>query len=526
MNIKILDCTLRDGGYVNNWGFGEIAIKRIISKLSNANIDIIECGFLTTNGGDKNTSLFNDVSKIRDYIGAKNKDIMYVAMIAYPNNIVVNIPECDGNSIDGIRVTFHEHEIDEAMSVCKELKDKGYKVFVQPVGLTSYNDYSILKLIEKVNLLNPYSFYIVDTLGTMYKNDLLRTYYLIDNNLNKDINIGFHSHNNLQLSFSNAQELAMIQTTRTIIIDSSVFGMGRGAGNLCTELLAEYINNNIEKRYNTECLLEIIDDHLNSIYAKYPWGYSAPYCLAAINNCHPNYASYLMEKQTITVKSISDILKKLDNEKRSLFDKKYIEEVYIQYQKNFVDDSKELEKIKKSIGDKKVLILAPGKSIEYNMENINEFIEKEDLFVISINFIPRKVKVNSVFISNYKRFENIEYFDYNMDKLSIILTSNIMTENKANYSIVNYSDLLVDESIISDNAGLMLINLLKRLMIREVYIAGFDGYSIDKENYVSENMELVKNNENIDTINEAIKNKIKELKKNLDINFITESKYN
>lgn len=526
-NIKILDCTLRDGGYVNNWMFGKRTIKKIISKLVQANIDIIECGFLTDRGDNEDKSLFNDVAKIKSYIEPKVNNTMYVGMIAYPNNIIDNIPICDGTSIDGIRVTFHENEIDEALSICKNLIDKGYKVFIQPVGITSYSDISLINLIKKVNIINPYSFYIVDTLGKMYKNDLLRMFYLIDNNLNKEINIGFHSHNNLQLSFSNAQELMMLHTKRIIILDTSVFGMGRGAGNLCTELVSQYINDNIEKKYTIENLLEIIDEHLNSIHAKYPWGYSAPYCLAAINNCHPNYASYLMEKNTITVKEISNILKNMHDEKRTIYDKNYIEEMYMEYQKHYIDDKEELEKIKNHIGNRKILIIAPGKSIDLERKKIKEFINEKNPFIISVNFIPTNIKCDCIFISNFKRFDGLsDILDLTKTNAAVIITSNITVKKEVIYSIVNYTDLLIDNAIISDNAGLMLINLLKRLSINQIFMAGFDGYNINEANYSANDMELVKTKENIKELNIAIKEQIKNISRTLDIKFITNSKYN
>lgn len=122
-------------------------------------------------------------------------------MIAQPYPSINNIAKYDGKSIDGIRVTFHEDEIDEALIYGKQLMDKGYKIFIQPVGTTSYSDGSLLELIRKVNNLKPVAFYLVDTLGIMYKNDLLRMFYLLDNNLDESISLGFHSHNNLQLSF-------------------------------------------------------------------------------------------------------------------------------------------------------------------------------------------------------------------------------------------------------------------------------------------------------------------------------------
>ncbi len=523
-NIKILDCTLRDGGYINDWNFGENSIKDIINKLSRAKIDIIECGFLTTKGGDCNKTLFNEINEIGSYIEHRDDNIMYVGMIAYPNDIVNYIPDRNLNSIDGIRVTFHEHEIDDALDICKKLIDKGYKVFVQPVGMTSYDDINLIKLIEKVNKINPFSFYIVDTLGTMYKNDLLKIFYLIDNNLDKNIAIGFHSHNNLQLSFSNAQELLTIQTKRNIIIDSSVYGMGRGAGNLCTELITEYINHNIDDRYVIEPILEIIDEYLNNIYAKAPWGYRAPYCLAATNNCHPNYASYLMNRQTISVNSINYILKNIDIDKRTIFDKEYIVELYTKYQEHFIDDNESILEIENRINKRQILIVGPGTSINDEREKINNFIKEHSPYIIAINFIPTNFQYDGLFISNSKRFKNIESMKEQLKGKLLIKTSNIIGND--DILTVNYSSLVVDNSLISDNAGLMLINLLKKVKVNEVFIAGLDGYYINQSNYASNDMELVKERKNIDEINSLIKKEFDKLKNTTTVKFLTKSLYN
>ena len=250
--ISLLDCTLRDGGYINDFAFGKQTIASVVSGLADAGIEIVECGFLKSGADDADKSLFGSVEAIVPYLPEKrNGRTMFVAMIAYGDISAEEISDC-GGAVEGIRLTFHEKELDEALAFAASLKGEGYKVFFQPVGTTTYTDGALLRLIEKVNELRPFAFYLVDTLGAMYKNDLLRMFYLVDNNLRADVRIGFHSHNNLQLSFSNAQELILMHSKREIIIDTSVYGMGRGAGNLCTELLTQYINENIESKYGPE----------------------------------------------------------------------------------------------------------------------------------------------------------------------------------------------------------------------------------------------------------------------------------
>jgi len=528
-NIRLLDCTLRDGGYINNWNFGQKSIKKIIEKLAISNIDIIECGFVRDVEFTNNKSIFNDVETIKEFISPKNRNITYVGMIDQPYIPIDRIKDYDGTSIDGFRLTFHENEkeIEEALAYGKILMEKGYKVFIQPVGTTSYSDESLLELIKKVNKLKPYAFYLVDTLGLMYKNDLLRMYHLIDHNLDESISIGFHSHNNLQLSFSNAQELLMLHTKRKIIIDSSVFGMGRGAGNLCTELVTQYINENIEEKYNVVPILEIIDEHLSKFSSESQWGYSVPYFIAAINNCHPNYASFLMNKQTISVKSINTILKQLPLKKRDIYDELFIEDLYINHQIHLIDDAENLDALKRLIANQKVLIIAPGKSVETQVEKIREFIKEYNPFIVSVNFNPDTYKSDAIFISNLKRFDGIADTIKEITNNTLLITTSNITKLKVNNSlVVNYSDLLLDNPTISDNAGLMLLNLLNRLSVNKVYLAGFDGFSLDKStNYYS--TELINNIEMEELVkkNEVIRKQLAFLEKNMEINFVTTTIY-
>ena len=242
-NVKVLDCTLRDGGYINNWKFGKENVKNIIHSLELANVDIIETGFLRPGVYDEDTSVFSTVDQIKKQISPKKTGVLYTAMIENRNYPELSLPDYDGCSIDVIRITFRKNEWSQAKKNIQDIVSKGYKVCVQPVGSASYDDESLLNLIKDVNIIKPYAFYIVDTLGVMYRNDMRRFFYLIDNNLSKDILIGYHSHNNLQMAFANAQEITRLNQTRTIILDSSCYGMGRGVGNLPTELIIDYLNN-------------------------------------------------------------------------------------------------------------------------------------------------------------------------------------------------------------------------------------------------------------------------------------------
>lgn len=523
MSVRVLDCTLRDGGYINDFQFGKEAIAKIISQLTEANIDIIECGFLEDCEYDENRSIFNRVEEIKPLIPQNRKNSLYVAMACYGEYDLTKLSNYNGTSIDGIRVTFHYNEVDDALEYCKQIRDKGYKLFIQPVGTTSYSDKQLLTLIRKVNEIQPFSFYLVDTLGLMDQEEVLRMFYLVNHNLQPEICMGFHSHNNLQLSFSNCQKLAQLSTTRIISLDSSVYGMGRGAGNLNTELIANYLNKSKNTQYEIEPLLEIIDEFIIYIREKSEWGYSVPYYLAAINGCHPNYASYLSSKQTLTVKAISLILRMIEIEKRSLFDKELIECKYKEFQDREIDDSLTMEKLCSAIAGKNIMLMAPGRSLAEYEQKLLDKITKNNCIVMTVSFVPNFIKPDFVFLSNNKRYNTT--FNLADKFINLIHTSNIQIIGKDNCFMVNYSDLLNAEDIIIDNSSLMALNLLIKLKPEKIYLAGLDGYTTDKENYYTERLNLIQNTETIIAQNKAMKNKIAELGKRLKIEFVTPSLY-
>lgn len=477
MSIQILDCTLRDGGYINDWKFGKKTIASILDKLERAKIDIIECGFLTKMVQDPECSLFENVSAMEPLLPTRSREAMYVAMIAigekelHPSELAEN----DGHSIDGIRLTFHKEEIDQAFEWADIIMGKGYEVFMQPVGTIFYSDMELLQLVERMNRLRPYAFYIVDTLGSMYRNDVSHRFYLIDKNMHPAIRLGFHGHNNLQLAFSNAQVLGKIQTKRTLILDASVYGMGRGAGNLPTELITQYINRNIASRYDVAMVMDIYDEYISAIRREHEWGYTMPYHIAASNVCHPNYASYLLNRQTLTTKDIEKIIQLIPAHYRILYDKKLIENLYTQYQNRKIDDSKAVAEITHEIRGRKLLLLGPGESLREQQEEICIFIEKENPYIISVNFVDASHVPDACFVSNHKRIDAIEQEMRSIRELFLIVTSNI-SNCQLDCRMVDYDSYTSSEEDMTDNAGVMLLNLLKKCQAREVWLAGFDDF--------------------------------------------------
>ncbi|MGN0686900.1 MAG: aldolase catalytic domain-containing protein [Oscillospiraceae bacterium] len=524
--IMLLDCTLRDGGYINNWQFGKSVIREICDKLSEAKIDIIETGFLTDLAHTEDQSLYSSCREMEKRCCLGNGISLHAAMIAIGEKEMdpVSLPESDECSLDIVRITFHRtsEEIAKAEKYARCLMAKGYKVCMQPVGTTSYSDKQLIELIERINVLKPYAFYLVDTLGILCREELMRFIYLIDNNLDADIKIGFHSHNNMQMSFANAQYLVEHRSSREFIVDCSVYGMGRGAGNLCTELIAQYLNNACGTSYNMVSVLDILDNLICPIHLKHDWGYNANYYIAAVHKCHPNYASFLMNKQMLTMNEIDLILKNLPADKRDIYDKTLIDHIYYDFQNHQVDDERSIGELKKALSARKILLLAPGHSIRQYKNEINGFIERENPVIISINGSFEGYRSDFVFVSNLKRLYSLE-----SDSLSerLILTSNLPSV-VANGLYVDYSGLCDQRFEESDNSGLMLIRLMKKIGARQLYIAGFDGFSEDvRQNYYDDKMINSINPEDTEHKNNSIRRQSDLLSGEIEIITLTPSRF-
>ena len=516
-SIRVLDCTLRDGGYCNQWMFGEKNIHKVINGLTDAAIDIIECGFVSDRcQSNKNCTKFSSIEDVSVMIPLERKNTLYVAMINYGEYQIDKIPIHSSNLIDGIRVAFHKRNASSALDMCRKIKEKGYKVFVQAMVTMAYSDNEYLELISEVNEIVPYAFYIVDSFGMMKKRDLIRFFALADNNLNEEIYIGFHSHNNLQLAYSNALALIEMCSGRKIIVDSTVYGMGRGAGNLNTELFIDHMNNDYFYDYDLKPILSIMDEVINGFYQRNPWGYSLPNYLSAIHNLHPNYANYLSDKLTITVDMIDNIFSIMDPIKKVEFDKEYIEQLYLDYMDVNEVREQHLEELKQKLIDKKVLLIAPGKSSMTEKKNILDHASSKDVITISVNFLYPFYSPDFIFVSN-----NIRYGELSPhERTKCIITSNI--DNNDAYLQFRYKSLLNDNEYVRDNAGLMITKLLIQIGVKHIQLAGFDGYSNDfQDNYIEGPRILSIKKERIDSINKGLSEVFKKMSQEVKLEFIT-----
>ena len=514
-NINILDCTLRDGGYVNNWNFEDKDTLKTIQKLLRANVEIIECGFLDKEKGkDKNCTRFKTMEQLESLVeNIVLKDTqMLVAMVEYTKYDIDSLPQVTKNSkVRGIRFSFRKSDFDKALLEMPKIKAKGYELFVQPISTLSYSKDELQDLLQTVNTLNPYAVYVVDTQGSMFANDFKVLYESMDKILDEKIFLGFHSHNNMQLSYSIAISFIEIAQNRNIIIDASVYGMGRGAGNLNTELLADYINKKIDSKYNIEEILELIDSYYYTIYKTQGWGYSLAHFLSASLECHPNYASYLLDTKHLTINEIKYIMAQVPEDEKYEYNKQYIEKLYINF-----NETKHESIYEPVLGkDKKVLLIGSGKNLSQKIDEIRK--NKNEYLIIALNHIPQDIKSDYYFFSSQKRYN--EFCD-DLEHQKTIVSNNV--KSKAKYKI-EYKILSHIQNLHSDNSAVMMINYLLQDGFDSVYIAGVDGFSTTQTNYNYNEKDIVIDDNSIEELNSSIQKAIEVLSKSIRIHFITTS---
>lgn len=289
---QILDCTLRDGGYVNNWEFDTQTARAIMDGLYQSGVRYIEIGILGAKAIPGKQTKFNDFSEMEPLLEGRKPDCHYTVMFTQENAGNFVFPPKSEKTPDCIRLAYFQATWREAMEKSAQLKQLGYSVFLQAMATFMYSDDELREMIAAVNTLLPAGFYMVDSFSTMYPADVVKMRDVVLDQLAPGIAFGFHAHNNIQLAYANVQEFLRCDTERQLFADSSIFGMGRGGGNVPTELLMEHLNRSCGEQYDIGKVLRLYQDYLEPVYRQYGWGYTIPYYLTAAKHINSAYGWY------------------------------------------------------------------------------------------------------------------------------------------------------------------------------------------------------------------------------------------
>lgn len=332
-DIEILDCTLRDGGHVNNAEFGYENILSIEKALAESNVDIIELGFLRNGKFTKDQSNYNNIEEVRENIKHINRRRKYSLMIRPDWYDINQLSTCSGD-IQLIRFAFYFKDLDLTKKYCHIVRELGYDFTFNPVNIMSYNMDDLEIVLKTANELNPYVVNIVDTFGSIQTSDLDRIYDMYEKILNPNIRIGLHLHENMSSSFMLMQHFLNIKNpSRKSIIDGSLLGMGRIPGNLPIEMLLDYINTYYDGDYNLNPILDIISKVIEKEKKKREWGYHPAYYFTGKYLIHRSYAEYYIDKhKELTYADLLGIFEMIKNSEEKLsFSSEKAEKYIINY---------------------------------------------------------------------------------------------------------------------------------------------------------------------------------------------------
>ena len=472
--FKILDCTLRDGGYYTNWDFSNILFEKYIKSMNELPVDYIEIGYRNLFNNDYNGQFYyTPISTIDKALTFTYKPLVLIIddRKIELNDIEIILSPCV-DKIKMIRMAVDPVNIDSALIKAEKIKGMGFEVAFNLMYLSTWiekNDIyqKFSKIEEKLDYL-----YLVDSFGSVYPDDLKKIILKIKKITN--VKLGFHGHNNIELAFSNS--LSAIKSGIDII-DSTILGMGRGAGNLKTELILSFINNTYKVSVDFNCLALIVEE-FDELHKKYKWGINLPYILSGFNSIPQKKIMDWFFKKYYSFNSIINAINtKINN----------IESNY---------HFKPLSSVKKY---KEFLIIGGGDSVKESLHQIKKFISDRNELLVIFSSAKHYSNFNSIINDHIvclvgNENERLKLNNKNMPKfilppkprdIGTFLPENC-EENTFEILSLDYLD-----KPISSHCSIAIQTAIE-YNAKEIFLIGFDGYSIDGS---QKEMDLFKEND-------------------------------
>jgi 4-hydroxy 2-oxovalerate aldolase len=290
--IKVVDCTIRDGGLMNNWHFSDDFVKSVYNACVNGGIDYMEIGYKSSENSfsrkDNGPWKFCDEKDVRRIVGENKTKTKLSVMVDIGRVDLDNILPKSKSVIDMIRVATYVHQMDKAILMAEHCMEKGYETTINLMAISKVNEHDLDEALLDVAKSRVPIFYLVDSFGSMYCET---TEYLFKKYQDAlpDKEIGIHAHNNMQLAMSNTITALIGGAT---YLDATLLGMGRGAGNCPVEILIAFLKN---PKYRLLPLLKAIQEQVLPWNKKIDWGYHVPYLITGALNEHPRSAMAWMD---------------------------------------------------------------------------------------------------------------------------------------------------------------------------------------------------------------------------------------
>ena len=492
LKINHIDCTLRDGGYYNNWEISNELTEKYLNTMSQLNIRFIELGFRSLkNNNFLGPNWYTSESYLNNIKIPESLKIGVMINVSevissgknYKHTINKLFKNKKKSKLFFVRLAAHLHEIEFAFKIGRYLKNLGYMTAINLMQASEVTNQDLKKIFSRNKVYSPDIFYIADSLGNMKKNFVINQIKFIKTLWSG--NIGVHTHDNLGLAIQNSNDAL---DTGANWVDSTVCGMGRGPGNAPTEYLyVELQNRNINKNISILPLLDLIENYFLDLKKKYKWGTNPFYYLSAMSNIHPTYIQEMISFKLDNFEMLNNI-----NNLSSINSRKYISNLsHPNIQDKFATRGEWSPK--KILKNREVLFLSSGISINEYKKEIKNYILKKKPIVISLTADP---KLDLNLINYFITCNPIRLISKNnlfkIKKKKIIAPLSLMRNQYKNYSskikILDFGVELNNNSYIFRDKWASipkLYNVSYALAVAasgkasRILLAGFDGYNAD-----------------------------------------------
>jgi len=498
IKLKILDCTLRDGGYYTNWDFDRNLVDTYITAFNDLPVDYLEVGYrsIPLNG------YYGEYFYLPVYVmqALKSRTTKKLVIILNEKDIRSEhifglLAPCIG-LIDMVRIAIDPQQFKRALVLAEAVKKMGFEVGFNVMYMSKWKDHKdFLEILPKVKGIADY-FYMVDSYGGVYPEDVKDTIQMVKSYI-PDVPLGFHGHNNM--------ELALINTLTAMkegcaIVDATITGMGRGAGNVKTELLLTALNAQRKLEVDFNPLSKVVDG-FTALQKTYEWGTNLPYM---VSGAHSLPQKDVMDWVGKRFYSFNSIIRALQNQAKG------------------VSDNVSVRNWEENMSSERVLIVGGGPSVQAHKEAITQFLNlNQEITVIHASsknaLVFGGVNNQQIFClvgNEGHRMEEVFEGDLPSDTLCVLPPSPRKMGTYIPSHLINNSYQLDALSFVgssSENVTALALELSIRLKSKVVYIVGYDGYS---ENVSENQIELFNENE------ELFKNDLM-----FDLNSLTPTKY-
>jgi 4-hydroxy 2-oxovalerate aldolase len=305
--LKVLDCTIRDGGLMSDHHFDDDLVKAIYQANVEAGVDYMEFGYKASkrifSPSEYGRWKYCDEEDVRRIVGDNDTSLKLSVMAdADRTDYHTDILPCEQSVFDMVRIATYIHQVPSAMDIAQDALDKGYEVTLNLMAVSTIQEWELDEALEIFSASGVKAIYLSDSFGTFYREQveyLMRKYLRLAVPRGKVV--GMHAHNNQQLAFANTIEAIILGAN---MLDGSMAGLGRGAGNCPLELLLGFLHN---PKYQLRPVLKCIRDYIEPLRNDLRWGFDSPYMITGMLNQHPRPAM-----QFNTSEDRGDIVKFLD----------------------------------------------------------------------------------------------------------------------------------------------------------------------------------------------------------------------